>query len=266
MSVVTVVGGATFALLDSVKNCEFSVQNESADGASIKILDQSPTFLKRRCTLSASTMSGSSLRVTNIDVTGLLMNSVEYSADLLSGSMTIQMSHKDGDAAEDFDAQPNVVGRVISGEVALAIPTSAYHAVATRALSTTIANLEFTLSLTLGGTTITLPVYSNSWTHVANYGDIQQVRFQYTGKAPYDGSTYLSSAPSASTSVLGCALSDPRALLTYVFQTAASGGAGKRFSGSCVIDSVRFSWNQNSVVMTEYSFKSHGATTVGSPS
>ena len=108
MSVVTVVGGATFALLDSVKNCEFSVQNESADGASIKILDQSPTFLKRRCTLSASTMSGSSLRVTNIDVTGLLMNSVEYSADLLSGSMTIQMSHKDGDAAEDFDAQPNV--------------------------------------------------------------------------------------------------------------------------------------------------------------
>lgn len=261
ISVATVVGGATFNLLNSTNNARMTITNANSDGASVVTLDSSPTFLKRSGVLSFGTMSGSSLRVTNIDVSALSLNASSVVADVRGGDLRIAFTHDEGSGVGDKYEQPNVVGRAISGSVQLAIPTSAFPAIYSRVLSDTVANIEFVFTITIGGTTITFPVFATDWDHEASRGKIQLVKVGFSGKAPYDGSTYPTAAPSTSTSLLGTAFSEPRRILTYDFTTSASSGAGLKYSGSAVFDSVSFSFNDKSIVETTYQLKTHGTIT-----
>lgn len=261
LSVFQVVGGATFNLLSSTPNAKIAIRNDNADGASIKTLDSAPTFLKRGATLSVTTMSGTNLRVTNIDVSAFTMNSVDYLADLRGGDMQIAFTHDEGSGVGDIYEQPNPTGRVISGNVTLAIPTSAFPAVQARVLSDTIANIEFAFSITIGGTTITLPVFATSFEHSIDRDKIQLVKVGFTGKAPQDGTSYPTAAPSTSTSLLGTAFSEPRRILTYSMTTSASSGAGLNYAGSAVFDNVSFSFNDKSIIQTTYQLRTHGTIT-----
>lgn len=262
VSIATVVGGASFALLNATKNAKISITNANADGASILTLDGSPTFLKRAGTLSFSTMSGTSQRVTNIDVSALSLNAVSSVADVRGGEMRIGFTHDEGSGVGDKYEQPNVTGRTISGNVTLAIATSAFPAIYSRVLSDTVANIEFVFSITLNGVTIALPVFATDWEHEATRDKIQTLKVSFLGKAPYDGATYPTTKPSTSSSLLGTALSDPRSILTYDFTTSAAAGAGLKYSGSAVFDSVGFSFNDKQIIETTYQMKTHGTITV----
>lgn len=258
-----VVGGATFNLLLSSTTARMTVTNQSADGGGLGTLDSAPTFTKRSAMLNVTSLSGTNLRVTNIDVTALSLNGTSYVASVRGGSMRLAFTHDEGSGVGDKEEQPNVTGRTISGDVSLVIPTSAFHAIYARVLSTTISDLEFAFTITLGGATITIPVFASEWTHEADRGKVQLVTLKFEGKAAQDGTTaYPTAAPSASSSLLGSAFSDPRSLVTYAFKTSASSGAGLQYSGSAVFDSVSFAFNDKTVIKTEYSLKTHGTITV----
>lgn len=259
LSVFTVGGSSQLAVLENVTYRTTVAKNE---GRILKVVGGQAQAGRRSGRIemtNMSTISGSApTRVTAFELSAISLGGVDVIALINTLDFSGNMNLKDAAAAPEEWAWPQFMGKDYSARATLFIPATSGQAFSA-AVHGARSGLAVTLTFTINGVAITLPMLITEAVHKTNVDDHQMYEVALEGRAPDSGS--YPTAPTGTTSLLEKAFAAPGTALAFVITTKASPD-GVTYSGNMVYESFNFSIGQNGqLVKEQYTWAVRGTPT-----
>jgi hypothetical protein len=257
------VGGN--AQLEYLENATMSIDANIQEGASVLYGGSNVQETKRSgridCSLFSDVSTG--IRVSHLDLSAAsLVRTGPTTVNLLSPNIlsslefNIRMSHQMKAGIGEKFAYPVVTGRTFSASMDLDIETTAGPTLLVDMLSTTYAHRDHTLSFTVNGVVIALPVRIVNAGIPFEHAGKQRFTLQLGDRSGISGSTIT---PSGTTSLLEKALNAYKTALAFSFQGASA--ASIALSGNMVWDSYSLRIQDGQLVPSSMSFQTQGTVT-----
>jgi hypothetical protein len=264
ISLYTVAG---IALVNNGYDFTFEASNETVDAGLVTRLGKHNQPVKQSGTLRIQfngIVSGST-RVSHTDVSAFTIGGTSYLNVLreftLNGSFDQVMQAGIG---EKF-AKPQVVAKDYEVTIALDVEATDAKTLADMIGGTDFSGVDQAVSITIQGTTITIPMNLFTYSLGVPRYDLQRITLSFNGADPGTGD--YPTAPTGTTSLLEKALNAPTTEMAFSFQHVPSGDtAGVRFTGNCVFESFSIQSSDGQLVNEEYSFKTYGTITTAASS
>lgn len=251
------LGGGSF--LGDLRSAEIRSETELWDGTSIVQGGVRPVAGRRSVEVSAEILNsgGSAGRVTGLDLSSVILDSVESLGNV--GRLRFEgfVRHEEGAGASEFWSHPLAVRKDYRCRVELFADTAGTFEVL-RGFGS-VAGLSVGLSFVLNGVTVALPMVIRRVVHSMTTGEGQRWVLDLTGQAPV-GAAYPSS-PVGTGSLLVAALNAPGSALTFLASSRSEDGVG--YSGSVLVKEFGFEVRGGSVVVSRYVYSSVGVVSAG---
>lgn len=182
----------------------------------------------------------------NLNVTVYSVGGASYLGELESGSISITSDSEDGSGVADIWEFPNVLGT--DAEIQTNHFATTQAALFHLAGQNNITSVQVEVILTLGGTSVTLPMTMSAASHRIEAGQIQMqnVTFKLRGEPV---------AATGDAILLEILTGD--AFVTWVIQT----GAGN-YSGNAIITRTNLSFNNAQLLSIEHTLANQGAPSI----
>lgn len=259
----------TFSMLTTVRNATLEFQGGEADGSIMTRYGRVNQVAKKSATLRFSALSlpatpAGATKVTNLSVSAFTADAMAYIGLMRSASIEFTYQHDEASGLADVWTYPVLVSRDIRIRGTMVVPSSmtatllALTGVLTQAYAATVADLRMTVTVTIDGTSFTLPMVLTRCAHVFEDGRAATFEVEFAGEDPGTG-TYPT-APTGTASLLAyCVTSAPTALVLDLVSKAT---AGATYAGGFLVSRVSIDMSDSAVVTTDYEFVSQGAVTV----
>ena len=253
------IGGAD--QLAYLRNVSFEYPPTLADGRALTSRSPRNDVVKRQAKIMTGLMSNvgtatTAPRVANFDVSALTLDpegtvtAISYGSLLRGGSMSIQNTFAEGSGVGDGWRVPIWTGQKITTNIQLAVPTAAFPALGA-IIDGAIAAHNWSIALTINGTTLTVESVLASYKHTFENDAVQMLDLSFEQRA-----TTAQTGP-ATTTILGAAIMQPGTSLACALTSRSSNGSA--YTGDFVIESCNFSFNDAEIITNDYTLLSTGA-------
>lgn len=245
-------------LLATVKAVRYRVETETVDARPITRPARTAQPIKRRAIIETTQTSilSTPLRVSHLEVSALTAGGENWRALVRRGWLRADFHHAEGSAVGDFWRWPVLVERDIRARFDLMTPTDgvpgldlAYAAPGLSAVS---------LSLTINGVTISLPMVVTRWEHRLEPGEPQMIRVSLQGQSPDTGA--YPASPTGTSNLLAKAFHAPDQPIAVTLTSRAEGGA--TYAGNFLFAGMQFAVEDGALVTTDFTWTSRGAVAV----
>ncbi|MBX3095659.1 MAG: hypothetical protein KF812_02235 [Fimbriimonadaceae bacterium] len=245
-------------LLGTVKAVRYRVETETVDARPITTSARRAQPTKRHAIIETTqtSMLTAPLRVTHLNVSAATAGGEDWRAHIRRGWFRADFRHAEGSAVGDLWRWPVLVERGFRARFDLLIPTDGVLGLN---LAHAAPNLSaVTLSLTINGVTVALPMVATRWEHRHNPGEPQMIRVDLLGQGPESGD--YPASPSGTTSLLEKSLNAADDPVAITLMSRADGGA--EYAGDFMFAGMQFSVADGDLVTTDFAWTSRGAVTV----
>lgn len=257
---ISVFSVASGDLLGSISNISYDIQADSDEGGAIAVIGESPQFTGTKIEIATTAMSNTaSGRVTDLDVSAFSIGGVSSRPKLKTFSLKGAYTQQETSARGDKFHAPQVTNKSYSGSAELYVLDDAAPMLVETLLGSTTTVNNSTISITINGVTITLPILITGHKWSVEYGGLQMLSLQFSGRALLDGNPYPT-APTGTSTLLEKALNAPTTALAYEIKTRATNGVD--ITGNMVWNSFEINVPERGVVKTSYSWSGTGTPTV----
>lgn len=254
VSVFSVGGTSVLALANSF---DFEFINDTEDGRSIASRSGRHDIVKQSARLTAGLMSNigggsTDARVCNLDISNVTIDSVEYVTVVQGGKFSVTNKYAEGSGAADRWKTPVYDSHDITINAQVKVSTSGIPAIGGK-VDAALAGHQVTISLVIGGSTLTGPFLIKSIKHLFNEGSVQILDCEFVQRGA------MTSTPSTP-NLFAYALTDQGTALAIALTSRSSNGAAYTFNAH--IESMSFSFDDAKIIETQYTFISTGAVAV----
>lgn len=257
-----------FSMLTTVRNATLECPFVEADGSVMTRYGRVNQVAKKSATLRFSALSllatpAGATKVTNLSVSAFTADAMAYIGLMRSASIEFTYQHDEASGLADVWTFPVLVGRDIRIRGTMVVPSSmtatllALTGVLTQAYAATTADLRMTVTVTIDGTSFTLPMVLTRCAHVWEDGRAAMFEVEFAGEDP--GSGTYPTAPTGAASLLATCVTLPNVALTLDLVSKASGGV--TYAGGFLVSRISVDASDAATVTTDYEFVSQGAVT-----
>lgn len=254
------------AILATASNVVAQVPVDLVEGRGVAYRGKNPQAVKQEVIISTTQYSNidSCTRVANVDISLFEIGTVDFLTHLRGGSFrgSHQMEEIGGIANFWKYNMPTVPD--YQADFLLNVPNSLTNNAVqdimgtffNATIATAIAARNLAWELTINSVAMAVPMICQNATWQGEDGRQQLVKFDMQGK---DCNATYPTTPTGTTSILEKAFVAPGTPITIAF-TPKSANSGA-FSGEFVFDTFGFSYQDASLIATDYSWRSHGPVT-----
>lgn len=248
-------------LLGAINDIGYKISADKDEGGAIAYIGESPQLTGAGVEISTTALSNivGSGRVSDLDLTAFTIGGTTYRTKLKQFSLKGSYTHQETSARGDKFHAPQVTNKAYSGSAELFVLDSAAPDLMGTLLGSTSTTNNSTISVTINGVTITLPVLITQHDLAVPYGGLQMLSMSFDGRALLTVDPYPT-LPTGTTTLLEKALNDPLTALAYDIKTRATNGV--RLQGNMIWNSFDLSVNERQIIKTQYSWLGTGTVTV----
>ncbi len=251
------IGGTSY--LGTFRNTTFAVTNDTVEASPAVRDGMRAQVAKKGATLSTELMSvvSGSLKVQHTDVTVLTIDGTDYLGSF-TGTLSGEITSVEGALAGVLWKSPQNTKKNyrLSGTIVVTTATGGAQGLLTDAFGT-VANANMTVSVTINGVAITIPMTLVSCSLAFADGDIQKYAVELQGASPDTGD--YPTAPTGSTSLLEKAFNAYKTALAVSLTTHATEGVN--LAGNVKFSSFSIGIEDGALTNVQYEFVSDGAIT-----
>lgn len=252
VAVFTIGGSSQLAVLNAVTyDLEFDTEDGSVVSQDARVLQKG----KRGGTIKYTQYSTISdgLRVSALECSVFTIGGADYLPTLQNLRFSGENETGDSSGAADKWKYNQWKGkRDYSVEIDLWLPATAGVALAAEMHNAARATTHLTVSFTLNGVAITLPMNVYKAVHKITDGEFAMYTISAKGMRPDNLATAFPTSPTGTTTLLEKAFNAPGTALALVLTSHATEGVA--YSGNAVISAFGFEITDGKVVKTDYTF------------
>ncbi len=269
IAVYTLDGASQLGIM---KGVGYTIQLDDADTTTVARAGKRRQSVKKSATITSGFMSplsgDAALVSTNLAVSAFTVGGVDYLAYLRGGSVKGSFDVREVSGVAAPFKFPQIFGKDYSADITLILPVAGASQVpnSARVLGVLVHDPDLTdqdlsrvtMTVTIDGTAITIPMQVMSLKHDVNGQQEQIITLSLAGNDPGTGA--YPTAPTGSTSLLEKFFNAYNTALAVVLTTGAV-ASGETYSGNFIVTDFGFSFNDAEVIMIDYTLSSQGTVT-----
>lgn len=259
------LGAGPINLIGSLRSATLEFLHDMGDGGVITRYGRVNQAVKKRAVLRTTLMStsvspGAPVKATNLNVTAFTADGIAYVGLLREGSIEFSYSHDEASGVADVWAFPQLVSRDIRIRGTLVVPSSmtatlmAAAGLIPQMVAATVTDARMTVTVTIDGTSFTLPMVIERCAHVFEDGRVAMFEVEFAGEDPGTGS--YPTAPSGTTTLLQQVINAPATAMAMTLTSKSSGGV--TYNGNFLPTRCSISIQDAAAIPTDYEFASQG--------
>lgn len=261
VSVFSVGGNSMLAVYEDVS---YDIEETQVEGSIIARPGETPQGVKLGAKIATNLMSTISApdRVSHLNLSVATIGGVSYLGLIKSLKFSGSYTQKMRAGVGAWFKRPQNVKKAYSISVVLDCDDAIASAFMIPMHSTTSADRNMILSITLNGIAITLPCRLQKATSGAKRDELQEISLELVGRSPDTGN--FPTAPTGTSTLLEKAFNDWKTALAFEYDSAVA--AGFTVSGSMIFSSFSFEIADEQLVSTSYAWDSYGTVTAAATS
>lgn len=246
--------------LGTCRNVTLDFGNDSVEASPMTRDGTRAQIAKKGMTLRTELMSvvSGSLKVQHTDLSAISIDGVSYLQGF-TGSFSGSYTSVEGSLAGTIWKDPQNVKKTyrLSGTILVPSATGGAQALLVDAASATPTDANMTVTFTINGIAITLPMTLVRASLELTDGDVQKIAIELESASPDSGT--FPTAPTGTTSLLEKAFNSFKTAIAFAFTSHATEGVA--FTGNCKFTSFQIGIEDGALSNVQYEFASSGAVT-----